>query len=163
MTIISCDPGTTGAVVCIHKGRCVSALPTPIVKGTKKLDSKKLLDFLSDCQQEYGVYDAVIELVHSMPRDGKPQIMSFGRITGAVEALINLFLDEPAVEVVSRVWKKEMGLSGQPKEAAIELALKTDPHIFTKIYNPTKSTINKNEKSGIADAYLIGLYYLSTL
>lgn len=159
MNVISCDPGSKGAIVFIRDGVCLSSLPTPIIKGTKKLDSQKLVDFLSTCQQEVGDFDAVIELVHSMPTDGKPQVMSFGRITGAVEAIINLFTDEPAVEVVSRVWKKGMGLSGKPKEAAIKVALKKQPDIFDTIYLPTKKTINKDEKSGIADAYLLGLYY----
>lgn len=163
MNVISCDPGATGAVVFIKGGRCVSSLPTPLVKGTKKLDSRKLMDFLSDCQQKHGDFDAVIELVHSMPRDGKPQIMSFGRITGAVEAIINLFQDEPAVEIVSRVWKKGMGLSGEPKERAIEVAEQTCPTIFDTIYCPTKPTVNQQEKSGIADAFLLGLYYIQTL
>lgn len=160
MNVISCDPGSKGAIVFVKDGKCVSSLPTPIVKGTKKLDSQKLLDFLSDCQQKHGHFDAVIELVHAMPTDGKPQIMSFGRITGAVEGIINLFVDEPAIEVVSRVWKKSMGLSGKPKEDAVKLALKKQPDIFDTIYCPTKKTVNKDEKSGIADAYLLGLYYI---
>ena len=168
MYVISCDPGKTGGICIFKDGELLTATPVPIHKDghINVCEVEYMFDVMLD---RYVKVFSVMENVHAMPTDGRSSIMSFGRTTGNLEAVLRLATHDHFHQVRPQDWKKHFGLKGKNKEQAIELVESLQPDIWdANEYNgypeyffmPRKKTINKQEKSGIADAYLIGKYYL---
>lgn len=169
MYVISCDPGKTGGICIFEDGVLVVATPVPVVDGHIDVNQLFVLWNVYTDWSEYTV--SVMENVHSMPTDSKPSVMAFGRTTGNLEAMLRLASYGSLVEVTPQKWKKHFGLKGSDKEDAVKLVEELQPDIWDRdsegypeyFFDPSKKSINKQEKSGIADAYLIGKYYLATL
>ena len=168
MYVISCDPGKTGGICIFREGKLEVATPVP-VHSSGHIDVCNIKHMWQACLFGYVPTAAVLENVHAMPSDGRSSVMSFGRTTGNLEAMLRLESLDNLVEVTPQKWKKHFGLKGKNKEQAVELLEELQPdiwdndgyHGFPKyFFMPRKKTINKDEKSGIADAYLIGKWYL---
>ena len=119
--IVACDPGLrSGAcgVIDIH-GKFISSFDIPSEGDRINVRPFKLL---------MGLYiplgtwvDFVVEDVHSMPGQGLVSTFRFGRATGAIEAVCELFPNSAMHFVSPRQWKKEMGLSSD-KQQSIDMA-----------------------------------------
>jgi len=168
MYVISCDPGKTGGICIFKDGKLEIATPVPVhTKG--HIDVCNIQRMWDVCLLGHLPTATVLENVHAMPTDGRSSVMSFGRTTGNLEAMLRLVSLDRFYQVRPQDWKKHFGLKGKNKEQAIELMEELQPdiwdndgyHGFPKyFFMPRKKTINKQEKSGVADAYLIGKYYL---
>ena len=120
-------------------------MPTVKVRSKTLVDSDELFKWL----MAWPIDAAIIEWVHAMPRQGVSSSFSFGRSTGAVEAVAMLVTKRVAF-VSSTQWKKHFGLSSS-KQASIDLARR----LFGKSY-----TWDKKADDGTAEASLMCRWFL---
>lgn len=115
------DPGQSGALALynLETKQLVEVIDMPI-KYTRTSGGKKQtiingteLAFWLDMNKDL-IRGAVIEDVHSMPRDGHVGAFKFGFNTGIVHGLINAQLI-PIFTVTPSVWKMTLGLSHDKK------------------------------------------------
>lgn len=149
--IIGVDPGKSGALALLHHaGQLLSTIDMPVVGN---IISPVLLDQalqIATAPFLATAFEAVIEDVHAMPKQGVSSVFSFGRSLGVVEGV--LAGQGWALHYVSPAkWKKQLGLSndkGMSRRRAIELW-------------PAKADLFKRVKDdGRAEAALIGLWFV---
>jgi len=158
-SILAIDPGQTGAliVVDVYKAepgikpgpriRTATRMPVVTVNNKKALDIQAVLEWLPVISS---IDVGVIELVHSMPKQGVASSFQFGRMFGAAESVIYL-IDKQAY-VSPRTWKRALNLSSD-KYASIDLATR----IFGRKAAQRWFSLKKNE--GIAEAALIAYHH----
>ena len=158
-SILAIDPGQTGALVVVDwpmaspgisaAPRIRTALPMPVFMVGKKraLDIASVLEWLPVIST---IDVGVIELVHSMPKQGVASSFQFGRMFGAAETVI--YLIDKQQYVTPAVWKKALNLS-KDKHASMDLATR----VFGKKAAMRWWPLFKNE--GIAEAALIAWYW----
>ena len=153
MIILGIDPGISGGLAIVNgvvAGQLTRIeagirMPTMQHRGKKLVDGKQMIEFLL----RWDVDVMVCEWVHAMPRQGVTSAFSFGRSTGAVEAL-GLFWAGRAEWVSPQVWKKHYGLS-KDKQASLDLAQQKFGDDFVW---------RKKADDGIAEAALIAHWFL---
>lgn len=121
-TRIGVDPGTTGAIALLdantHELISVHDTPTCETKsGKKQVDAIALAALIRLLNPD----TAVVEAVHSMPRDGAVSAFGFGRSAGVVAGVLAA-LGITTTYVTPQVWKKRAGLIGTTKAASRKLA-----------------------------------------
>ncbi len=148
-TVIGIDPGFYGAIAFFKEGRLNYILDMPIIKESGKTNLN--IPAIQVSFQESHVPDVIayVENVHAMPGQGVTSMFRFGYQIGALHALI-VGMGWNLKTVSPQSWKKEFGLIGRPKEAALEQAIKLFPS-QTSFFSCKKDT-------GRADAALIGYY-----
>lgn len=120
MIILGVDPGKTGGLAIVDSaamkilGGC--RMPTYKHRGKDIVSGNGVMAFVSGFQIDV----AVIEQVHAMPKQGVSSAFSFGRVTGAIEAVAGLITDK-LEWVTPVVWKKHFKLS-KDKQASIDAA-----------------------------------------
>ena len=143
MITIGIDPGKGGGIAFI-KGRNKAsafkcpATPIEIVKLVKR-ETKN-----------FKIKRAMIEKVHSMPRDGVVSAFSFGRNYGEWLGILAA-LKIPVSDVRPQVWQKFYGKLPKEKKSRKH---KLKQFAF-ELYPGAKNTL------ATADAVLIGHYYLN--
>lgn len=151
MSIAGIDPGASGAIALLDHRVRVFDMPTRIVTISGK--QRKRVDLLGLAQLvdmlERTVTLCVLEDVGPMPHDGPVQAFNFGWAACAPHAMAvtagwRLELVRPAV------WKTQMGLQGQGKEASRAMATKLFPD-FAHLW-PLK------KHDGRAEAVLLAFY-----
>jgi crossover junction endodeoxyribonuclease RuvC len=147
--VLGVDPGKSGAVVRIGKGRF-----------DVRRDFKELRDIAFAIRElSTGVDCAVIELVHAMPGQGVCSMFSFGRATGAAFGAIFLSLppSSPLVEVAPLRWqnffRSEMGVDKSEAFHSPTLASRLFPS-FSQPY------LKRKKDHNTADAILLATYWL---
>lgn len=156
-TVLAIDPGQYGACVGIYPDGEVEIEVMPLTKN-KTIDCVRVGEFVD--QLSHNDIVIVCEKVHSMPAQGVASTFKFGKNTGMVlgaaisRASGNAVLAE-VKEVAPQTWKKHHGLTGKPKSAAIDL-------LKEKLPQHDWGVFTKKALEGVADAYLIGLWYLET-
>jgi crossover junction endodeoxyribonuclease RuvC len=147
--ILGIDPGISGGWACIdHDGQLLhwSRTPTLHLRNKRIVDSRRLYEPLRDLDLDH----AIIEQVHAMPRQGVSSSFSFGRSTGAVEA-VALIVAPTAHWVTPSVWKGALGLSSS-KQASLDAArLK---------FGDRGKLWDVKANDGIAEAALLAWYWL---
>jgi hypothetical protein len=153
-TIISIDPGMSGAVAWLYNGNLIRVEDLPIVD--KNLNPSLLYDMLTSTTRPSVI---VVERQQAMPPmlQGRQQGsastfktgMGYGLILGVVASL-----QCPVVTPTPGSWKKTLGLS-KDKERSRKLALDTWPELADRF------KFKKNE--GRAEAALLGLSYYRSL
>jgi len=107
---IGIDPGLDGAVAFIC-GQAVKVVRTPTVKMGKRrqCDLASMVSIMRDHTEPYcqDAPFAVLESVHSMPKQGVASSFSFGRGFGMWEAILAA-LGVPYELVSPQAWKKVM-------------------------------------------------------
>lgn len=131
MIYIGIDPGLSGAVAVLNDGPVIGGSPTPLcpivydtptalVEGekTKRKYLTSAMAFILKSFRERGDVLAVLENVHSMPKQGVASSFCFGEGKGMWEGILAAF--EIPVELVSpQRWKKAiMADQGKDKSAA---------------------------------------------
>jgi crossover junction endodeoxyribonuclease RuvC len=156
MIILGIDPGITGGAAIIsteiyRKPIVEEAARMPIyMEGKKELiDSENLFKWW----MKWPIDVVVIEWVHAMPAQGVTSSFSFGRSTGAVEAVAKLVAPK-IVWVSPQRWKKHHGLLKKDKRASLDLAAE-------KFGDAWKW--HKRVEDGIAEAALVALWCVDNL
>lgn len=152
-TIIACDPGMYGSLVALHPDKPMAFQVCPLTKH-KIVDCLRIGEFVDQHSDNDIVF--VVESVHSMPGQGVSSSFKFGYTTGLVTGAVvaraagnGVLLSQH--KVTPQSWKKHFNLIKTKKEDVIELMKKMLP-------KTDFSGLSKQHLSGIADAYLIGVY-----
>jgi crossover junction endodeoxyribonuclease RuvC len=137
------DPGISGAVAFYFPDQRagISAYDVPIVG--KEINASALFDLI----HQYAPDLAVIEIVHSMPKQGVASSFNFGMSYGIAKGVVGS-LHIPTINVAPTKWKKHFGLTAD-KEQARALAISTWP--FSEHFRRKKD-------NGRAEAALLALY-----
>lgn len=163
MAVISCDPGQTGGICIFENNKLVENVYIPQLPD-KSVDIITLLDWFYTWRAVYEhnmeAVSTCMEKVHSMPKQGVSSTFKFGKTTGQLEVLLRTVSRANHTEIRAQDWKKSFGLKGKNKHEAVDLALSMEPKLFS-FNKKQEGYINKQRQSGIADAYLMGLYFLS--
>ena len=141
--IMGLDPGISGAVAFYFPDQRagISAYDVPIVG--KEINASALFDLI----HQYAPDLAVIEIVHSMPKQGVASSFNFGMSYGIAKGVVGS-LHIPTINVAPTKWKKHFGLTAD-KEQARALAISTWP--FSEHFRRKKD-------NGRAEAALLALY-----
>lgn len=168
--MIGIDPGITGGLAWL--GSAVSAIPVPTVRkeGIRYplLDHSRIEKWYEECASTFQEIPtlAVIEDVHSMPRDSKQGAFTFGFTTGAILSLFDS-LNLELVAVSPREWQKallsdDVSHFKQVPDLTSREVLKASSIRFVKRTYPSLSLIptprSKNDHSGMADAICIATF-----
>ncbi|KAB0668962.1 Holliday junction endonuclease [Oryzomonas sagensis] len=122
MIILGIDPGIKGGVAwCWDNGESVKSHPMP---ATRKQLYQLLRDNLAGAKLK-----AVVESVHSMPKQGVASTFKFGKGYGEVLGILTA-LGAEIIEPTPQAWKKVV-LAGtdKSKDAAIQVAENLYPEI----------------------------------
>jgi crossover junction endodeoxyribonuclease RuvC len=150
--ICGVDPGLSGAIAYIGEhGVTVYDMPTRCVRVSgqerRRIDMAQLATIFE--LHEGDVSLTVIEEVHSQPHDGHVGAFSFGKAAGCVE--LGAHFTGGRIELVApSVWKTQLGLAGQDKNASRALAIKLFPS-FAQLFARVKD-------DGRAEATLLAFY-----
>lgn len=133
MIYIGIDPGLSGAVGVIYADGAGHVFDTPVcLVDTKR---KYLVGAMALLLKPYAEHDevfAVLENVHSMPKQGVASSFSFGEGKGMWEGILGAF-NIPFDLVSPQRWKKEMlADQGKEKSAARYKAMQLFPSIATQ-------------------------------
>jgi Holliday junction resolvasome RuvABC endonuclease subunit len=146
--IMGVDPGVSGAVAFLFLGDMdLMVIDLPVADG--QVDAISLARIVSNMNPTM----AIIEKVHSMPKQGVASTFKFGLAYGMVIGVVDAS-KIPLRFVAPSVWKKEFGL-GPDKEQARALALRLWPDHL--------ECFAKKKDHGKAEAALIARYGLQIL
>lgn len=147
------DPGLSGGLALVETKEgappvFVTGRRVPILKNRAKsiIDARDLLVWLTDLGH---IDQAVIEQVGSRPGQGTVSAFSFGRATGAVEALAQLMADS-VIWVTPAVWKRDLGL-GKIKRDSLDLCRLRFGEAFTSQFRALAD-------DGVAEAALLAYH-----
>jgi crossover junction endodeoxyribonuclease RuvC len=145
------DPGLGGglAVIDTKEGAppaFVAGIRVPVVrhKGKGMVDARALLIWMT---QQGQIDQAAIEQVGSRPGQGVVSAFTFGRATGAVEALAGIMADT-VIWVTPAVWKRDLGL-GTEKRDSLDLC---------KLRFGAAFTFTALSDDGVAEAALLAYH-----
>lgn len=149
MSILGVDPGLSGALAVLRgSGLTTHDMPTFQIKGKQKLDLVALDVLLRNLVAFYEPELAIVEDVHSMPKQGVASSFTFGYVTGAIHAM--LAARKIPVHLVSPAsWKRVMGLS-RDKDASRQLA--------SRLFPSAASQWARKKDDGRAEAALLAYY-----
>ena len=148
MNIIAIDPGLNGAwAVLTTTGEFVDAGELP--RFEKLVDGFTLARTIKKHTPEM----AVIERVGAMPKQGVSSTFTFGTAYGVCIGVVSC-LEISLSFIHPGVWKKHFRLTGKPKDASRELAIRLFPQ--------AAHMLNLKKHHGRADAILLARYALDT-
>lgn len=143
------DPGQAGGLAILGSGQEIVAarrMPLLQVGGKRTVDAYELSRWLA----QYDVEQAVIEAVHAMPRQGVTSSFQFGRMLGAVEAVVGS-LGVPVHYVAPSRWKGALRLSSDKQASLDAFRLRFGVQAAAK-YAPRMAD------EGVAEAALLAAY-----
>jgi len=154
MTILGIDPGLSGALAWMNSsGEVMQLEDIPVFnegKRKKAVDALALTALLIDRRPTH----AVIEAVHARPTDSKTGAFTFGRNTGALEALV-MSAGIPLMRVSPIVWRRFAGLAaGVGKDASLAAELRLHPSCRPMLEG-------KQARHDRAEAVLMAGWYLA--
>lgn len=151
---IGIDPGNTGAIALLHdNGDFIEVADMPLMALGKKnqVNAVELANIIGGYLFMAGSDGhrlmAIVEKVHSMPKQGVSSSFNFGMGYGVIQGVLAA-LNIPMTLVSPQKWKKHHNLIGKEKDVARTLA--------QQLY-PTASLARKKD-IGRADAILIARY-----
>lgn len=152
--ILGCDPGQTGAIAALADGEPVSVIDMPTLPrkaGGHQIDAATLAASLRGLLTQHpdAYVLAVVEQVGAMPRQGVTSTFRFGQADGILRGVLGA-LGIGLVEVSPAVWKRSLGLPGEPKDMARTRAIQRWPQWADRL--------SRKRDCGRADALLIALW-----
>lgn len=146
--ILGVDPGLKGAIAFYFPDAPdrVSVFDMPVVAG--EVDPANLAALI----RQFAPTHAVIELVHSMPKQGVSSAFKFGEGCGVVRGVIST-LGISSSFVSPQRWKKHFRLDAN-KEKARREAL--------RLFSAVPEHFQRVKDEGRAEASLIARYYAET-
>jgi hypothetical protein len=146
LPIAAFDPGLSGALAILGDFDEVHLHDLP--QANSELDPSALARLLRAAAPRR----AVIELVHSMPKQGVASTFKFGRSYWTILGVLGA-LSIPTVRVRPQTWKHHFGLLRQPKDASRALALRLYPDL---------QGLHLKKHHGRADALLLARFLLES-
>lgn len=146
MIILGIDPGLKCGLAVIGGSQAIVD-DAPVIKDGKRSSINGAA--LADLIDSWNIDAAVIERVHSMPKQGVASSFTFGRAFGTVEGVIEA-LKIPTTYVTPQSWKKFYGISSD-KEAARARAIQLFPALA--------SSLKRKKDVDRAEALLIANYH----
>lgn len=145
--IMGLDPGSSGAVAFYYpdKPQLIAAYDVPLVE--RNINAAALSDLIRRHSPEL----AIVELVHSMPKQGVASSFNFGKSYGVALGVIGA-MKIPSVHVSPTKWKKYFSLTAD-KEQARALAISKWP---------AAEHFRRKKDNGRAEAALLALYGAQT-
>ena len=140
MIVYSCDPGKDGALVLLDENRVRKIIPF------------NEDDYVSEMQNKHAEI-CVLEQVHAFSGQGVTSTFNFGKNYGWIRGV----LDGASIKIVDvspQKWKNYFNLS-RNKEESINLCKQLYPDV-----NLFRTQRCKKEHDGIAEAILIGRWYI---
>ena len=151
--VIGIDPGLTGAIAILSEGTALVALEDlPVCRTPGKLawiDGVQLQFLLNDKLNGQSA-TAVVELVHSMPKQGVASSFAFGVSFGSVLSILQA-RQIPLHLISPTQWKRALQLVGKDKKAALYKA--------RLLFPQADLTLAKHH--GRAEALLLAHWYLT--
>lgn len=158
--IIGIDPGQTGALAFMEKGKVVAVVDMPVMARTHgkgmQVDPYALATLIMANRGHLG--EAVMEQVDGRPRRkstgeavsmGATSSFNFGHSTGIVEGVLGT-LQIPVRFAPPLRWKKAAGIIGKDKDAARTIAIQQHPEVA--------ELLARKKDVGRADAILIARF-----
>lgn len=164
MKILSVDPGSNGALVCLELNKVENKIyytidwtPMPTVEDNTSIDTLKAANWIRERSFDH----IFIEHVHAIFGSAAGATFRFGRMFGGIEGVVG-GLGLPYSLVPPKTWQKHVWipeLIPHKKDimTAKEKSAKTVELYFPNIdLKPTKRS--KNQHDGAIDSILIALY-----
>ena len=157
MIIFGIDPGVSGAICVLKKGRILEVYEMPTMidgkKNKRQVNGAEVTNiFLKNLNNEDKA-KVVVEHVTAMPGQGVTSMFNFGQSFGVVKGICAA-LKLPIYFVRPVKWKKHFNLINTNKDASRTKVIEIFPYISSKI--------SRKKDSNKADSILIAKYFEET-
>lgn len=147
MRVLGVDPGAAGAVAMIDTDLAallVRDMPIVRVNGRAQLSEAQLAGMLREFDPDH----AVVERVHSMPKQGVASTFSFGTNYGIVRGCLAALL-VPTELVTANEWKRHFRISSDKAEARV---------VAARLFPEATALFSRVRDDGRAEAALLALF-----
>ena len=159
MLIIGIDPGISGAICFMEKGRIIDVIDMPSMadgkKNKKQVNGSQVFNEISTYTKDKSIEDikVIIEHVSAMPGQGVTSMFNFGQSLGILKGVCSAMkLSMHFVRPVK--WKKHFNLINSSKDASRTKAIEIFPYFSVNL--------SKKKDANKADAILIASYFEET-
>ena len=159
MLIIGIDPGISGAICFMEKGRIIDVIDMPSMadgkKNKKQVNGSQIFNEISRYTKDKSIIDikVIIEPVSAMPGQGVTSMFNFGQSFGILKGVCSAMnLSMHFVRPVK--WKKHFNLINSSKDASRTKAIEIFPYFSVNL--------SKKKDANKADAILIASYFEET-
>ena len=159
MLIIGIDPGISGAICFMEKGRIIDVIDMPSMadgkKNKKQVNGSQVFNEISRNTKDKSIEDikVIIEHVSAMPGQGVTSMFNFGQSFGILKGVCSAMnLSMHFVRPVK--WKKHFNLINSSKDASRKKAIEIFPYFSVNL--------SKKKDANKADAILIASYFEET-
>ena len=159
MLIIGIDPGISGAICFMEKGRIIDVIDMPSMadgkKNKKQVNGSQLFNEISSYTKHKSIEDikVIIEHVSAMPGQGVTSMFNFGQSFGILKGMCSA-MQLPMFFVRPAKWKKYFNLINSEKDASRTKVIEMFPRISNKL--------SRKKDNNKADAILIAQYFENT-
>ena len=157
MIIVGIDPGVSGAICILNKGKIIELYDMPTMvdgkRNKKQVNGAEITNiFHKELLHEINV-KIIIEHVSAMPGQGVTSMFNFGQSFGVLKGICAA-LKLPVYFVRPVKWKKHFNLINTEKDASRTKVIETFPYI--------SSRLSKKKDANKADAILIARFFHET-
>ena len=159
MLIIGIDPGISGAICFMEKGRIIDVIDMPSMadgkKNKKQVNGSQVFNEISRYTMNKSIEDikVIIEHVSAMPGQGVTSMFNFGQSFGILKGVCSAM--NLSIHFVRPVkWKKHFNLINSSKDASRTKAIEIFPYFSVNL--------SKKKDANKADAILIASYFEET-
>ena len=157
MIIVGIDPGVSGAICFLLKGKIVALYDMPTMvdgkKNKKQVNGAEITNILNNEMISDTDIKVVIEQVSAMPGQGVTSMFNFGQSFGVSKGICAA-LKIPVHFVRPAKWKKHFNLINSEKDASRTKVIEAFPYI--------SSQLSKKKDGNKADAILIARFFYET-
>ena len=159
MLTIGIDPGISGAICFMEKGKIIEVIDMPSMaegkKNKKQVNGSQIYNEILKKVNEIKNSEVrvVIEQVSAMPGQGVTSMFNFGQSFGILKGICSA-MQLPVYFIRPAKWKKYFNLINLEKDASRTKAIEIFPYF--------SSNLAKKKDSNKADAILIASYYYET-
>ncbi|RPG06245.1 MAG: crossover junction endodeoxyribonuclease [Pelagibacteraceae bacterium TMED233] len=157
MIIVGIDPGVSGAICFLLKGKIVALYDMPTMvdgkKNKKQVNGAEITNILNNEMISDTDIKVVIEQVSAMPGQGVTSMFNFGQSFGVLKGICAA-LKIPVHFVRPAKWKKHFNLINSEKDASRTKVIEAFPYI--------SSQLSKKKDGNKADAILIARFFYET-
>jgi|TARA_B100001250_G_scaffold389303_1_gene388280 crossover junction endodeoxyribonuclease RuvC len=157
MIIVGIDPGVSGAICFLLKGKIVALYDMPTMvdgkKNKKQVNGAEITNILNNEMIRDTDIKVVIEQVSAMPGQGVTSMFNFGQSFGVLKGICAA-LKIPVHFVRPAKWKKHFNLINSEKDASRTKVIEAFPYI--------SSQLSKKKDGNKADAILIARFFYET-
>ena len=159
MIIVGIDPGVSGAICFLLKGKIVALYDMPTMvdgkKNKKQVNGSQIFNEISERIKKIDKKDikVIIEQVSAMPGQGVTSMFNFGQSYGILKGICSA-MQLPMYFVRPAKWKKYFNLINSEKDASRTKAIEIFPYFSAQL--------SRKKDSNKADAILIASFYFET-